>query len=233
MRRYLKELDFEYVVKVKKQWLSASHRQQRIVWWKQYLNWTLNDWRKVIFSDGSTFYVLKRKNQCKIWRLEKEKLLPECLQQINSGDGGKVGISGFGITAAKIYTDNMNGQLYCDILQMELKHSLKKIRKQTKVIYQQDLAPWHTSDIVKEKIAKLKLTVLDWVPKSPDLNPIEMLCSILDKRLASRPIYSRATLMERFQEEWGNIDQDLCIKLVESMPERIRKCLKAKGRHFI
>ena len=116
---------------------------------------------------------------------------------------------------------------------MKLKHSLKKIPKQTKVIYQQDLAPWHTSDIVKEKTAKLKLTVLDWVPKSPDLNPIKIFWSILDKRLASRPIYSRAALMERLQEEWGNIDQDLCIKLVESMPERIRKCLKAKGGHFM
>ena len=60
-----------------------------------------------------------------------------------------------------------------------------------------------------------------------------MLWSILDKRLASRPIYSRAALMERLQEEWGNIDQDLCIKLVESMPEQIRKCLKAKGGHFM
>ena len=157
VRRYLEELGFEYVVKVKQQWLSASHRQQRIAWCKWYLNWTPNDWRKVIFSDESTFYVLKRKNQCKIWRLEKEKLLPECLQQTNSGDGGKVGIwggiSGFRTTAAKIYTDNMNGQLYCDILQMKLKHSLKKIPKLTKVIYQQDLVPWHTSDIVKEKIA--------------------------------------------------------------------------------
>ena len=66
---------------------------------------------------------------------------------------------------------------------------------------------------------KLKLTVLDWIPKSPDLNPIEILWSILDKRLASRPIYSRAALMERLQEEWGNIDQDLCIKLVESKLE--------------
>ena len=122
MRQYLKELGFEYVVKVKKQWLSARYRQQRIAWCKQYSNWTPNNWRKVIFSDESTFYILKRKNQCKIWRLEKEKLLPECLQQTNTSDGGKVriwgGISGFGITAAKIYTDNMNGQLYCDIAQM-------------------------------------------------------------------------------------------------------------------
>ena len=32
VRRYLKELGFEYVVKVKKQWLSASHRQHLIAW---------------------------------------------------------------------------------------------------------------------------------------------------------------------------------------------------------
>ena len=58
----------------------------------------------MIFSEESTFYVLKRKNQCKVYRLEKEKLLTECLQQTNTGDGGKVGIwggiSGFGMTNA-------------------------------------------------------------------------------------------------------------------------------------
>ena len=85
---------------------------------------------------------------------------------------------------------------------------------------------------MKEKIAKLKLNLLDWAPKSPDLSPIEMLSSVLDKKLASKPIYSKAALMDRLQEEWDNVDQDLCIKLVESMPERIRKCLKAKGGHF-
>ena len=38
--------------------------------------------------------------------------------------------------------------------------------------------------------------------------------------------------MDCLQEECNNIDQDLCIKLIESMPERIKKCLKAKGGHF-
>ncbi|CAF3398489.1 unnamed protein product, partial [Rotaria socialis] len=126
----------------------------------------------------------------------------------------------------------MNGQLYFSILQTELKRSMAKFPKKTKMIYRQDLAPWHTSGIVKDKITKLKLNVLDWAPKRPDLNPIEMLWSIIDKKLASKPIYSRASAVERLQEEWDNIDQDLCIKLVESMPERIQKCLKAKGGHF-
>ena len=38
------------------------------------------------FSEESTFHVLKRKNQYKIWRWEKEKLIPECLQQVNTVD---------------------------------------------------------------------------------------------------------------------------------------------------
>ena len=38
------------------------------------------------------------------------------------------------------------------------------------------------SNIMKEKIAKLKLDLLDWAPKSPDLNRIEMLWSVLDIR---------------------------------------------------
>ena len=75
--------------------------------------------------------------------------------------------------------------------------------------------------------------MFDWAPKSPDLNLVERLGSILDKKLAAKSIYSKATLIERLQEEWNNIDKDLCIKLVETMPERILKCLKAKRGYFL
>ena len=74
------------------------------------------------------------------------------------------------------------------------------------------------------KIVKLKLSMLDFTPKSPDLNRVEMLWSILDKKLTTKSIYSRAALIDRLQEEWNNIDKDLCIQLVESMAQRIRRC---------
>jgi hypothetical protein len=74
------------------------------------------------------------------------------------------------------------------------------------------LAPWHTSKIVKENIRRMKLNILDW---------------------AAKPIYSKTALKERLEEEWNNIDRDLCIKLVESMPERLQNCLAAKGGHFL
>ena len=86
----------------------------------------------------SDFFVLKRQNQRKIRRLKKEKLISECLQQSNTGDGGKVrildGISGFGTMTVKVYTKNINGQLYCDVLETELKHFMAKFSKKTKMI---------------------------------------------------------------------------------------------------
>ena len=109
------------------------------------MNWPSDDWKNVIFSDELTFSVLKRKNKSKIWQLEKEKLLSECWQQINTGDGGKVGVCGgilgFGTTNKKIYTTYMNGELYCDVLQNEVKQFLAKMPAQGKMVFQQDLVP--------------------------------------------------------------------------------------------
>lgn len=215
---------------------SPKNRQQRLEWCHRYLQWTTDDWRRVIFSDESTFYVLKRKNLCKIWRLEKEKLLPECLELANTGDDGKLGIwggiSGFGTTIPLIYNENMNSELYCDVLEHQLKQSMQKLPMKNQMIFQHDLAPWHTSNVVMKKISQLKLKILDWPPKSSNLNPIEMVCSVLDKKLAFKAIYSKTELNDRLREEWNSIDPDMCIRLVESMPERIQKCIKAKGGHF-
>ena len=67
--------------------------------------------------------------------MEKEKLLPECTQQTNTDDDGKVGIwggiSGFDTVATKIYMENMDGKLYCDILQHPLKSSMAQMSKKS------------------------------------------------------------------------------------------------------
>ena len=131
VRRYLKKLSYEYAVKIKKQWLSTKHRKARVRWCERYQHWTFQAWRKGIFSDKSTFYVLKRKNQVKIWRTDDERLLPDCIQQMNTGDSGKAGIwagiSTDGTIAATIFEGTMNRTLYCGVLQQELTQSMGKL----------------------------------------------------------------------------------------------------------
>ncbi len=79
----------------------------------------------------------------------------------NTGDEGKVGIrggiSGFGTTDMRIYSGNVNGQLYCEILQKELKHSLAKIPEKVKMIFEPDRAPWHASNILKGKNSQVEI----------------------------------------------------------------------------
>ena len=80
VRRYLKNLGYEYTVKIKKPWLSTKHQKTCVDWCKQHDHWTIHDWREIIFSGKPTFCVLKRKNQVKIWRTDDEQLLLECVQ---------------------------------------------------------------------------------------------------------------------------------------------------------
>ena len=75
----------------------------------------------------------------------------------------------------------------------------------------------------------MKLNVFEWVAKSPDLNSVEMLGSIIDKRWAAKPIYTK----ERLTEESNGVDQQLCLKLIDSISNRIQKCLKVKGGYFM
>ena len=43
-------------------------RQNRLMWCYDHLNWSINDWSNVIFSDESNFEVLSRKNRIFIRR---------------------------------------------------------------------------------------------------------------------------------------------------------------------
>ena len=50
--------------------------------------------------------------------------------------------------------------MYCGILGGQLKRSILQLHDKAKIIYEQDLAPWHTLKLVKSKIEKMKLKVL-------------------------------------------------------------------------
>ena len=76
------------------------------------MSWTHDDWKNVIFSDQSmqNLAIGKRKIVAGVVTTNE-----------NTDDGGKVGISDFSTTNARTYTENINDQLYCDVLQNEVK----------------------------------------------------------------------------------------------------------------
>jgi len=140
-----------------------------------------------------------------------------------------------GVGYATKIDGTMNGELYREILNDELKKTLEwyELPKES-IIFQQDNAPCHTAKVTLEWFKEENLMLMDWPSHSPDLNPIENLWAYLKSKMDKYPHKptSVAELWQRLEEEWEAIPSDLCERLIESMPDRVRMVIKAKGGHL-
>ena len=85
---------------------------------------------------------------------------------------------------------------------------------------------------IKKWLNKKKVNVLYWLPQFPDLNPIEYLQNKAKRCLYKQPkATSQEDLWKKLQDIWNNIEPKVCIKLINSMPEKIRKVIKTKGSY--
>jgi len=63
----------------KKPYLKAKHRLKRLIWAKQHRHWTKEDWRRVIFTDESSFEVGKPSGRILVRRRVGEEFKEECV----------------------------------------------------------------------------------------------------------------------------------------------------------
>ena len=57
------------------------NKKKRIAWCRGKLHWTVNQWRKVVYSD-EMMIVIKPDGKLKVWRKASAKWRPECLGYI-------------------------------------------------------------------------------------------------------------------------------------------------------
>jgi len=83
----------------------------------------------------------------------------------------------------------------------------------------------------KRWLSEHRIKVLDWPAYSPDLNPIEHLWNEMDHRLRKLPgnISNKDDLWNKIQQVWNEVDIEFCLKLIDTMPQRIADVLKASG----
>lgn len=123
----------------------------------------------------------------------------------------------------------MTGTSYRAIIDKNILSSSRKIGLGRRFLFQQDSDPKHTSKTVKEYFKENKINQLEWVPQSPDLNPIEHLWDIVKRELRKTQTSSKIMLKSQILETWNNMPSELLQKLVHSMPRRLEAVIKAKG----
>lgn len=123
----------------------------------------------------------------------------------------------------------MDARQYTQILDNFMIPAVTRLFGGFEYLFVHDNDPKHNSKIAKEFLANKGVNVLPFPPYSPDLNPIENLWSILNRRAGNRRSTTALDLFRVLGDKWNAIEVDILHNLVDSMPRRISAVLKNKG----
>ena len=160
----------------KKPILNARIRALRHDWAIDHLNWTFDDWAKIVFSDESAFTMSSNSIQY-VRRRMNERYDEQCVLSHENRSRGSCMIWGaFSIydytPLHRVQSGTLNSERYIQLLQQSLlpffPHLLPNGGQ-----FQQDNAPAHGSKETKEFFKNNDIDVFPWPSASPDMSPIE------------------------------------------------------------
>src|SRR5579859_3271299 len=254
MRHQLREEGIHKWRAVKCPLLTEEHAKKHLVWARAHQHWTVEDWKRVIWSDecavqkdsnATGYWVFQRKNR-------REKYAPQNVQM-----KAKYGILSQMIWACFVgdklgpivfISGSVNQDTYIGLLQKEFDPFLNALAAdgQINLEFQQDNARPHTAKRTVEFLESLTrkhgLTLMDWPANSPDLSPIENLWAHIKHELRKQyPDTAtlkgscgtiKAALQERLHKIWwdiGGVRGEVLNDLINGMPKRVEEVITARG----
>jgi transposase len=79
--RILKKAGFNKTKPTRKPGLTKKMKEDRLKWCIDHKDWTLEDWKRVIWSDETAVVLLHRRGGYRIWRKSDERFLRSCIRE--------------------------------------------------------------------------------------------------------------------------------------------------------
>jgi len=235
IRRRLHEVNLHSKLAKRRPFINKRNKIKRLEFAKKYAEMPINFWKNVLWSDESKFELFNRKARLRVWRNIGEEYQERHLQQTVKHGGGSIMIWGCfawsGVGNLVKITGILTANMYIDILRENLEASLLQVGLENNFVFQQDNDPKHKAKITQTFFKLSRIKVLDWPPQSPDLNPIENLWSILDKKVDKTGVTNTENYFVALKKAWEELDEKYLQNLMESMPKRLQTVIKAKGGH--
>ena len=237
-RKLIKELGFRCRIKYLTAAIDKTLMKKRYDWPKKHSDWSVEDWKKVIFSDETKLNLWGSDGAEYTYILRGEKLRPFNFKSRKQGGGGSIMIWGCMTAlgpgyACRLLEKTMNSSLYQHILQTSYFDTLRYYGLgHTDVVFQQDGAKCHTSDSTINWMNSNGIRYINnWPPCSPDLNPIEHLWHHVKKRLDGYPLKPKNVeeLWQRFDYEWNRFTKEDMNKYYTNYHKRIEAVINARG----
>ena len=224
-------------------YLSDLHQQKRMKWASEHENDTFEG---VVWTDESTIEMMGIRSCDYIWHDKDEQDCQERYINVPKHQTKIMvwgGISRTGRTTLHFHDKSVNSTTYKECLSdaflpaIDDPEYLNHPAGQPGHL-QQDGASCHMS---KTTVSWLQRKLPkgwtfdsrgDWPPNSPDLNPIENVWAILKDKVYEKQPKNETELAEVIEEAWWAIPQSFICRLIDSMPERIRRVKNANGGRF-
>ena len=238
VRRRLAASGLNGRVAASKPLLRPINKRKRFLWAKKYKHYSVDNWKKVLFTDESKFEIHGNNRRVYVRRRCGERLSSQCLKSTVKHGGGNIQVWGCfsfnGVGSLYRIKGNLDKKQYHSILQRHAVPSGKRLCGRGFTLLQ-DNDPKHSSNLCtnylrnKENQGELKL--MAFPPQSPDVNPIEHLWDELKREKVKHDVTSQDRLWDVISTCWHNIEPSTLQNLVKSMPKRVEAILKAKGGH--
>lgn len=237
VRRTLHRMGYGSRRPIRKPLLSAFNRRRRLQFAKEHKDWTVDDWKKVMWSDESRFQLHHADGRVRIWRKQHESMDPTCIATTLQAGGGNVMVWGmfswYGMGPLIRVDKRLNAQGYLSIIADQVHPIMLMMYPATDGVFQHDNAPSHRAGIVDRWFEEhdSDFSVLSWPAQSPDLNPIENLWDEVERGIRKlNPLPSNLKELEdAVQRIWSQVPHTTYQHLIESMPRRMCAVIKAKG----
>lgn len=179
IRNTLHNDNYRAYTKPKRPKLTAAQRRARLNFAQRYWHWTVEDWKKVIWSDECKINIYGSYGQHYVWKQKPEDFKEKDIHRAVKFGGGKImvwGCMGWD-GAGTLFEDEgkMDAKQYVSILDSALMENLEKLGfSPEKIYFQQDRDGKLISNLAQNWCNNHSIGPLSsWSSQSPGLNQIE------------------------------------------------------------